>query len=112
MTDWTGYRTTGSWLAEALGRNYVALGLTAYRGKAGSLSVPAWTIPPAPEGSLEAQWAPATGFRFIGRRELGTEEWVGRFFGLAPAVARWGTVLDGGIVFREVTPVTAESGGS
>jgi hypothetical protein len=93
---------------EAVGADYVALGMTAYAGTVGGLGAKPWVVPRAPAGSIDALAPRMAAFRFIGRAELGDLPRVGRFFGLSPSTARWGRVLDGALLFREVTPVTPE----
>jgi len=106
-----GFRPMGSWLADALGRDYFAVGMTAYDGKIGNPpDQRALDVGVSRSGSFEDRLKPANAaFRFVSREELGDEPVEARFIGLHAFVGPWGRVLDGGIVFRTVTPTTAET---
>ncbi|HEY1697465.1 MAG TPA: erythromycin esterase family protein [Polyangiaceae bacterium] len=108
-SDRTGFKPMGAWLSDALGPAYFALGMTAYQGRIGNPPQLAETVVgPASPGSIDQVWAPAEGFRFVPRSVLGTTPTEARFVGLHGFIAPWGRVLDGGLVFRSVTPATPE----
>jgi erythromycin esterase-like protein len=110
-SDRTGFRSMGSWLSDALGASYFALGMTAYEGEIGNPPQQKEIIVgPASPRSIDGVWAPAAEpFRFVSRRALGNTPTEARFVGLHGFIAPWGRVLDGGLVFRTVTPTTPET---
>jgi hypothetical protein len=108
-SDRTGFRPMGNWLSDALGAGYFALGMTAYEGRIGNPPQKEIVVPPATAGSIDQVWAPPQGFRFVSRSALGTTPTEARFIGLHGFIAPWARVLDGGLVFRTVTPTTPES---
>jgi erythromycin esterase-like protein len=109
--DSSGFKSMGSWLSDALGRDYFVLGMTAYQGTIGNPPQQrARTIAPASEGSIDQVWAPAREpFRFVPRSALGDHPAEARFIGLYGLLAPWGRILDGALVFRAATPATPEA---
>jgi erythromycin esterase len=110
-SDRTGFKSMGRWLSDALGRGYFALGMTAYQGKIGNPPQQNESaIGPASEGSIDQVWAPTGGpFRFVPRSALGDDPTEARFIGFHGFIAPWDRVLDGGLVFRTVTPARPEA---
>jgi erythromycin esterase-like protein len=109
--DRTDFKSMGSWLSDALGRDYFVLGMTAYQGKIGNAPQQREVaVGPPSQGSIDQLWQPTNSpFRLVPRSGLGDSPTEARFIGLHGLIGPWARVLDAGLVFRTVTPATAET---
>lgn len=101
LAGFRGYRTMGSWLATALGKDYVALAATAFEGRTGNPPMAERDLGPAPAGAIETTCAAP-----LALVRLDEEPRVGRFIGYEPLRAPWKRIFDAGIFIRTMTPVT------